>query len=36
MRAIELAEFNLIGTGVPRYSKQGLFLRDTGKTWKSA
>lgn len=36
MTAIEKCGFKLIGTGKPRASKQGLFLRDTSDTWEFA
>jgi len=36
MKAIKKCGFVLVGSGRPRGSEQGLFLRDTSKTWKLA
>lgn len=36
MEAITKAGFKLIGTGRPRGSDQGFFLRDDSNTWKAA
>jgi hypothetical protein len=36
MTAIEKCGFKLIGTGTPRGSQQGFFLRDTSNSWKAA
>ena len=36
MDAIEKCGFTLVGTGQPRGKPQGLFLRDTSKSWKLA
>ena len=36
MKAIKACGFVLVGTGKPRGMEQGLYLRDTSKTWKLA